>query len=201
MDKNNIHGRSFQGSRAAVVALCVVTLSACVTHPPKRRVWGQPTPAPPTQSMPTPSPRPLERGPIVDQSPQPTPRPAPAVPRSAEEISGAAVTSLMRQARGSLSAGQPAQAASALERALRIEPRNYFVWSLLAKTYLAQNNYAQADSVAGKSNALARGNVYVELENWRTIAAARRAQGDAAGAEDARARAEDLERSLAESAP
>lgn len=176
-------------------------LSGCVAPSGKRRVWPETEPTVPVRPTQTPTARPLERGPIIEQAPQPTPRPAPAVPRSAEEISGAAVTSLMRQARGSLSAGQPAQAASALERALRIEPRNYFVWSMLAKTYLAQNNYTQADSVAGKSNALARGNVYVELENWRTIAAARHALGDVAGAEDARARAEDLERSLAESAP
>lgn len=193
--------KTFNLPGAAVAALCAVVLAGCATSG-KRRVWSEPEPAVSSRPTPAPSPRPLEQGPIVEQrGPQPGVPPAPDFPRSAEEVSGSAVTSLMRQARSALSAGQPAQAASALERALRIEPRNYFVWSMLAKTHLAQNNYAQADSVAGKSNALARGNVYVELENWRTIAVARQAQGDAAGAEDARARALELERLLAERAP
>ena len=53
------------------------------------------------------------------------------------------------------------------------EPEQHaFVWSLLGEAYLAQDNFAQADSVAAKSNALARGNAYAELNNWRTIAAA-----------------------------
>ncbi|MEQ1437754.1 tetratricopeptide repeat protein [Fontimonas sp. SYSU GA230001] len=197
MNKN-----TFEPRGATVAALCavVLALAGCASTSGQRRVWSPPESQ--GSVRPTPSPRPLEAGPIVEQpQPQPGVQPLPDFPRSAEEVSGSAVTALMRQARSALDAGQPAQAASALERALRIEPRNYFVWSLLAKTHLTQGNYAQADSVAGKSNALARGNVYVELENWRTIAAARQAQGDAAGAEDASSRAQELERWLAERAP
>src|SRR3546814_20444286 len=82
----------------------------------------------------------------------------------------------MKRASDYRKAGQPDQAAGTLERALRIEPRNYFVWSALAQAYLAQKNYAQAESMAQKSNALARGNVYVALENWKTISAAASAQ-------------------------
>nr|WP_241696219.1 tetratricopeptide repeat protein [Solimonas terrae] len=93
----------------------------------------------------------------------------------------------MKRARQYRQDGQPDQAAGTLERALRIEPRNYFVWSALAQAHLAQKNYAQAESMAQKSNALARGNIYVTLENWKTIAAARNGQGDADGAADAAA--------------
>jgi tetratricopeptide (TPR) repeat protein len=117
-------------------------------------------------------------------------------PRAAEDISGAAVTSLVTQARELLATDRLDQAAATLERALRIEPRNAFVWSLLAQTQLRRDNYEQAESVAQKANSLARGNPYVELENWRVIAAARSGRGDAIGALQAQDRAQALEARL-----
>lgn len=166
-------------------------LAACTGTQGTHKVWTEDQPAiigQPVESPPPAAPaRPLPPRGISD---------APGQPQRAEDISGAAVTSLMRQARSALDGGEPQQAASALERALRIEPRNYFVWSLLGQAYLAQDNYRQADSVAAKSNALARGNAYVELSNWRTIAAAREALGDGAGAGAAQARLRELEQWL-----
>jgi hypothetical protein len=103
-------------------------------------------------------------------------------PKNAESISGPAVIALLKQAADARSANQPGQATAALERALRIEPRNYFVWSALATTYLQTKDYEQAESVAKKSNNLARGNVYAEQDNWRVIHDARVAVGDAEGA-------------------
>jgi hypothetical protein len=47
-----------------------------------------------------------------------------------------------------------------------------------------------------KSNSLARGNVYVELENWKVIRAARDAQGDAIGSLQAQSKLDDLQRSI-----
>ncbi len=131
-------------------------------------------------------PTPLENEPVLP----------PSFPKSAEEISGQAVVSLMRQSNEARSEGKWDLAASLLERAQRIEPRNYFVWSALAKVYLGQDQLDQAISVAGKSNSLARGNVYVELENWKTIAQARRANGDSIGALQAEARVDEIERLL-----
>ena len=84
----------------------------------------------------------------------------------------------------------------ALERAQRIEPRNYFVWSSLARVYLDKKDYDNAESVALKSNSLARGNIYVELENWKIIAAARQAQGDAIGALQAQSKADEIQRGI-----
>lgn len=188
--------------RRGVLLIAVLCLAACASSEGQRRVWGDQDPGypvlppgatPPPKGMPRDESQAPESGDVV-----PVP---PAYPRSAEEISGAAVTSLMRQARGALDAGQPAQAAASLERALRIEPRNYFVWSLLGKAYLAQNNYSQADNIATKSNALARGNVYVEIDNWKTIAAARAAMGDAAGRDVAEQRLDALQRQLDGYAP
>lgn len=177
----------------AGLALCLVaTLGACATSRSTHRVWPPDDPSvvgAPVTPAPESAPEPLipQTG-AADALPQ--------YPRSAEDISGAAVTSLMRQARSALSTGQPDQAAAVLERALRIEPRNYFVWSMLGQTYLAQSNFAQADSVARKSNALARGNVYAEVVNWRTIATAREGMGDGTGAQAANARVLELEQWL-----
>jgi tetratricopeptide (TPR) repeat protein len=125
----------------------------------------------------------------------------PDYPRSAEEISGAAVAALIRQAQQARAAGQTGQAQGKLERALKIEPRNYFAWSALAACYLDQQDYEQAISVAGKSNSLARGNIYVELENYRVLQQARTALGDSAGALRAQARADEIQRMLQQARP
>jgi tetratricopeptide (TPR) repeat protein len=137
--------------------------------------------------------------PSVPSSPQaitPESAPLPSFPKTAEEISGQAVVSLMKQARQERSQNLFDRAAEDLERAIRIEPRNYFVWSMLAQVYLDQQNYDQAVNVAGKSNSLARGNVYVELENWKTISAARTAQGDSIGALQAQSKVDEIQRQI-----
>ena len=108
--------------------------------------------------------------------------------RSATEVSGPAVLGLLDQARTELDAGRSDQSVATLERALRIEPRNPFLWQALAGAHLRQNLPDQAENVAQRSNSLANGNPYVEVENWRLIASAREARGDAAGAQLAQAK-------------
>lgn len=125
----------------------------------------------------------------------------PNYPRTAEEISGKAVVSLMRQARESRGAGQIPQAQAALERALKIEPRNYFAWAALAACFLDLRDYDQAISLAGKSNSLARGNIYVELDNYRVLQEARAALGDNSGALQAQARADEIQQLLQQARP
>ncbi|MGH8505276.1 MAG: hypothetical protein ACRETM_04845, partial [Stenotrophobium sp.] len=88
-----------------------------------------------------------------------------------------------------------------LGRALRIEPRNYFVWSALASTYLDQKDYGQAENVAMKSNSLARGNIYVDVQNWATIRDARAAAGNVNGAAQAQAQVEAYQQQLLQIAP
>jgi tetratricopeptide (TPR) repeat protein len=170
---------------AAPLAACQTTSGIHKVYPGDAGPSGEPSnPPPPVQAQPVAPPVLL-------------PPPPPVVyPKSADQISGAAVTSLMKRARQYIDAGQPDQAAGTLERALRIEPRNYFVWSALGQAYLAQKNYPQAESVAQKSNALARGNYYVALENWKTIAAARTASGNAAGAAEAAAQIQAIQAQL-----
>jgi len=174
-------------SLALVLAACQTTRGTHKVYPPDSGPQGQPLPTTPAPTQPVEP---------VAPPPEPAPKPLPDYPKTAEQISGSAVTALMKQARTAMKSGQPDRAAGSLERALRIEPRNYFVWSALGQAYLGQKNYLQAESVAQKSNALARGNIYVNIENWKTIAAARQARGDEAGAAEATAQLEALQAQL-----
>jgi tetratricopeptide (TPR) repeat protein len=140
------------------------------------------------------------RRPDLPTEPPTAPRPSPygyredaGYARSAEEVSGPAVINLLNRARGDLAAGRAEQAVASLETALRIEKRNPFIWQQLAAAHLQRLQPEDAEIVAQRSNSFARGNPYIEVENWRLIAAARRARGDRAGAEEARERVAELQ--------
>jgi Tfp pilus assembly protein PilF len=77
-----------------------------------------------------------------------------------------------------------------LVRALRIDPRNPFVWQALARVHLSEQLYGQALNEARKSTSFARGNPYVEAANMNITADIRDARGDAAGALQARMQAD-----------
>lgn len=119
---------------------------------------------------------PLARAPVPEAAP-----PKPANP---------AVESLLAQALVASKKGDQAGALSLLERAQRIEPRNALVWNRMALARLQQGEFAQAESLALKSNLYAAGNSELQVRNWRVIAEARRNQGDAKGARDAERRAQ-----------
>ncbi len=117
------------------------------------------------------------------QSPAPVSEPVPApVPAPPAPFENAAVASLVDGARADVAAGRLVNAAASLERALRIEPRNPRLWQELARVRLRQGDYAQAESVAARSNSWAGNDSRLRAENWRLIAQAREARGDAAGA-------------------
>jgi predicted Zn-dependent protease len=113
------------------------------------------------------------------EPPAPVPEPVPPPPAA---IENPAVASLMDSARADVAAGRLVNAAASLERALRIEPRNPRLWQELARVRLRQGDYAQAESVAARSSSWAGGDNRLRAENWRLIAQAREARGDAAGA-------------------
>lgn len=96
-----------------------------------------------------------------------------------------AVIALLDRARLDSDAGRHDAAGAALERGLRIEPRNPWLWNELAQLRLAQGQYAQAIALARKSNSFAGGERRLQAVNWRVIGNARVAQGDSAGAEEA----------------
>jgi Tfp pilus assembly protein PilF len=79
----------------------------------------------------------------------------------------------MDSARADMEAGRLSNAAASLERALRIEPRNPRLWQELARVRLKQGQYAQAESLALRSNSWAGTDQSLREENSRIIAEAR----------------------------
>jgi predicted Zn-dependent protease len=115
------------------------------------------------------------------QVPGPAPGPVPA-PEPAARTESLAIAGLLEGARADAAGGRLANAAASLERALRIEPRNPRLWQELARVRLKQGDHAQAESTAARSNSFAGGDNVLRAENWRLIAQARDARGDAEGA-------------------
>ena len=101
-----------------------------------------------------------------------------------------AVLALLGTAQSQQREGNFEQAAAALERALRLEPRNAMLWHHLAQVRLGQGQWRNAIDLAAKSNSLAGGEHDLQASNWLVIAQARQRQGDRDGAEAARARME-----------
>lgn len=108
----------------------------------------------------------------------------PDAPPSAPSTNTAAV-SLLNKARSQSSAGQLHEASASLERAVRIEPRNPYLWQELARVRLEQGQYRQAENLAAKSNSLISADKAMRKENWRIIGQARTKQGDLQGARSA----------------
>jgi tetratricopeptide (TPR) repeat protein len=123
-------------------------------------------------------------------APPPAPEPGKPAQPDATVVTPApkeniAVAGLMETARADAAAGNLANAAAAIERALRIEPRNPRLWQELARVRLKQGQYAQAENVAARSNSWAGEDRALRAENWRLIAESRKARGDAEGAKAA----------------
>ena len=114
--------------------------------------------------------------------PEQPPPVAPAPPPAKENI---AVAGLTETARADAQSGNLAGAAASIERALRIEPRNARLWHELARVRLKQEQYAQAENVAARSNSWAGDDRALRAENWRLIAESRKARGDTEGAQKA----------------
>lgn len=86
---------------------------------------------------------------------------------------GRAVTTLLAKSTVQIEAREWEKAAALLERALRIEPRNARLWQRLAEVRLSQGQYAQAESLAIKSNALAPKDQALQARNAQIIQQAR----------------------------
>ncbi|MDZ7621191.1 MAG: tetratricopeptide repeat protein [Candidatus Competibacteraceae bacterium] len=141
---------------------------------------------PPAPVEPEPAPEPVR--PPARPAPPPRP-PADLPPAEITREGNQAVAALLDSADRHVKNNQLSEAGAALERALRIEPRNSGIWHDLAQIRLHQGEYQQAESLASKSNNLAGGNRTLQARNWRLIAVARKATGNTAGAEEAEARA------------
>lgn len=110
-------------------------------------------------------------------------------PKKASDVSSPAVMSLLGSADTLANSGHMEAAASTLERALGLEPRNPFIYQRLAAVRLAEGQNGQAIQMAKKSNSVSSNNPFVEARNWQLIAEARRQAGNTRGAQKASAQA------------
>ncbi|MCZ8294364.1 MAG: tetratricopeptide repeat protein [Hylemonella sp.] len=189
--------------RLAVAGTIVAWLTGCASVSPPGSQTSQPTGPGGPQEQATTGSAPPSAVPSAVTQPTDTATPLPAAP--AEAGSGAvaplppvsgnrAVVALLERARQEAGSGRRESAGASLERALRIEPRNAWLWHELARLRLTQGQYAQAVSLSQKSNSLAVKERTLQALNWHLIADARIAQGDPAGAAQARKLAEDMQR-------
>ncbi len=96
------------------------------------------------------------------------------------------IVALLDDADNLANAGKSEQAAATIERALRIDPRNAFLWHRLAVLRVQQQQWQQAITMARKSNALAMNNEKLKSENWGVIALAYDKLGNQQKANEAR---------------
>lgn len=123
--------------------------------------------------------------------------PAPSMPSgipsggglAADEQLDGPVLALLTTAQQQQGGGDLNGAASSLERAQRIAPREPQVLYRLAEVRLAQGDAAQAEQFARRGLTYASGRPALQASLWNLIAQARERQGDPAGAAQARERA------------
>ncbi|MEO1889553.1 MAG: hypothetical protein ABGX33_06520 [Cycloclasticus sp.] len=107
-------------------------------------------------------------------------------------VQNPAVIALLDSAYQQSESGQLDIAASKLERAVRIDPKDAQVWHALAAIRYQQNKHALAISLAKKSNVLSATNKNLQRSNWMLIAACHEKLGHVNPAERARANASRL---------
>lgn len=101
-----------------------------------------------------------------------------------------AVGALVIAANQSSQTGNVEVAASSIDRALKIEPRNPSLYYKLALIRLKQSKPQEAEDLAKKSALLAGTNIQLKKHSWLLIAHARELRRDFKGAKQARAKAD-----------
>lgn len=130
--------------------------------------------------------RDVDDGAAADRGPLDTAKPV------RHEVDNRAVAMLWDQAQEARRGNRIGEAIEALERALRIAPEDPVLWSRLAEMRFRQQDFAVAENLAAKSNALAGERRLLRYRNWLLIAEARKRRGDEKGAREAREKAEGL---------
>jgi hypothetical protein len=128
---------------------------------------------------------------------QETPPPAPTEftesktfqPLDTVASGSAAVSALVLAANEDSQAGKMDSAVATMERAIRLEPRNPTLLYKLAVLRLQQSKPTQAEDLAKKAALLASKDAQLKKHSWLLIARAREMQHDAAGAQEAREKA------------
>jgi hypothetical protein len=128
---------------------------------------------------------------IIPKFETPTPPPAPTEFKPAESTTSMspAVSALLATANQNTKAGDMESAAAAIERAIRIEPRNGELFYKLAVLRLKQSKPVLAEDLAKKSALLAGKDNTLKKNSWLLIAHAKEMQGDTPGATEAESKA------------
>ena len=155
--------------RYALVALFTSLLAACAGAPPPPRAGGPSSPDVDSQV----------RQPAHEQSSGVQVYP----------LQNPAVKSLLAEAKEAEAAGDFNRAAVALERALRIQPRDPELLQQMAEVQLQKKDYEQALSFATRSYDSGSRVGEICSRNWHTISVARENTGDSSGATQAKQRA------------
>ncbi|CAM3060685.1 MULTISPECIES: tetratricopeptide repeat protein [Pseudomonas] len=108
---------------------------------------------------------------------------------SADEQLDGPVLALLTTAQQQQASGDLNGASSSLERAQRVAPREPQVLYRLAQVRMAQGDAPQAEQFARRGLTMANGRPDLQANLWALIGDARAAQGDAAGAAQARQKA------------
>ena len=131
--------------------------------------------------------KPIETQPLQQSSENAS---KPALDTGPATYTAPAVLALTKEADNNYKSGHYESAVAAIERALRIEPRNAELIYKLAAVRLKQGKPRLAEDLAKKAELLAAGNVSIKKRSWLLIAEARRLQGDNYGANEAQQKAE-----------
>lgn len=129
----------------------------------------------------------------VPSEQQAPPGSAAPAPHSAPASATPAVVALLAEAKQAEQRGDLEVSEASLERAIRIESRNPWIWHRLALIKLFRKDYGEAVAMAERSNALAAGRPDLQRDNWRLIAQAEEARGRSEEARAAAARARRFE--------
>ncbi|WPL18082.1 hypothetical protein Thiowin_03133 [Thiorhodovibrio winogradskyi] len=130
----------------------------------------------------------VEQGATTPALPAPETRVASATALHSPQLTPE-VDALVRQAESQRQSSDYAGAAATLERALRLQSREGYLWNRLAHVRLEQGLATQAANLAGRANDLSGDSDSLKRDNWRVIADARQRAGDLEGAQEARRRA------------
>lgn len=103
-----------------------------------------------------------------------------------------AVIALLDSAKDASDRGDIVSASAALERALRLQPKDAPLWHQLGQIRYQQQQWQQAIDCARKSNSLAAGNTALQIQNWQLIVRVKERVQDHAGAAQGRGKIREL---------
>jgi tetratricopeptide (TPR) repeat protein len=118
----------------------------------------------------------------------PVERKTPSYQQEGDELPAAA-RGLIRNAESLLASGDAPAAVSQLERAQRIAPRSAEVYFELSEAYVALGQLGSAEQFTLKGLSLSGSDSSLQRSGWLLLADIRRARGNVAGADQAKARA------------